>query len=142
MNYKYISFFFLILFLQCTQKEDSSTQKNLITLIALSGTGTTSTSTTSSSTPTCSETKKFTDVQANSTYTSCTSCHSSLSHSSSYDFSTYSNAINSNGRNQVIPNNPKSSRLWVKISTGSMSDRSNTTFNDLVYCWIEKGALQ
>ncbi len=136
-----LQIFILSLFTSCTTENDKSdSTSRLIALLALNST---SASSTTATTPTCSETKKFTDIQANATYTSCTSCHNTLAHSSGYDFSTYANATNSGGRNQVIPGSPSTSRLWKKVAPGgSMNDRSNTTFNNLIYCWIEKGALQ
>jgi hypothetical protein len=139
---RYILLIFVIsLLTSCnTNNDKNDSNSTLITLIALSSSSTTTTTTT---TPTCTGTKSFTDVQANSTYSTCTSCHSSLSHSSGYDFSTYSNAVNSNGGNQVVAGSPSTSRLWKKVNTGgSMNDRTTTAFNEIIYCWIQSGASQ
>ena len=137
-----ILFFILLFFSSCNTNEDKndSTSK-LLALVALNSYSSSSSSTTT--TPTCTVTKKFTDVQASSTYSTCTSCHSSLSHSSGYDFSTYSNAVSSNGGNQVVAGSASTSRLWKKVNTGgSMNDRSTTAFNEIIYCWIQSGASQ
>jgi hypothetical protein len=138
---RYILLIFVIsLLTSCnTNNDKNDSNSTLITLIALSSSSTTTTTTT----PTCTGTKSFTDVQANSTYSTCTSCHNSLSHSSGYDFSTYSNAVNSNGGNQVVAGSPSTSRLWKKVNTGgSMNDRTTTAFNEIIYCWIQSGASQ
>ena len=138
---RYILLIFVIsLLTSCnTNNDKNDSNSTLITLIALSSSSTTTTTTT----PTCTGTKSFTDVQANSTYSTCTSCHNSLSHSSGYDFSTYSNAVNSNGGNQVVAGSPSTSRLWKKVNIGgSMNDRTTTAFNEIIYCWIQSGASQ
>jgi hypothetical protein len=138
---RYILLIFVIsLLTSCnTNNDKNDSNSTLITLIALSSSSTTTTTTT----PTCTGTKSFTDVQANSTYSTCTSCHNSLSHSSGYDFSTYSNAVNSNGGNQVVAGSPSTSRLWKKVNTGgSMNDRTTIAFNEIIYCWIQSGASQ
>ena len=138
---RYILLIFVIsLLTSCNTNNDKNDSNSiLITLIALSSSSTTTTTTT----PTCTGTKSFTDVQANSTYSTCTSCHNSLSHSSGYDFSTYSNAVNSNGGNQVVAGSPSTSRLWKKVNTGgSMNDRTTIAFNEIIYCWIQSGASQ
>lgn len=137
-----ILFFILLFFGSCNTNEDKndSTSKLLALLALNSNTSSTSSTTT---TYTCTVTKKFTDVQASSTYSTCTSCHKPPNASASYDFTTYANAINSNGGNQVVSGSPSSSRLWRKIAPGgSMNGNSTTAFNELVYCWIEKGAAQ
>ncbi|HNO25946.1 MAG TPA: hypothetical protein PKK94_23390, partial [Leptospiraceae bacterium] len=63
------------------------------------------------------------------------SCHSGGSPSGGYDLSTYS------GMKTRVSSVPETSLLYQKITTGSMAVNSNTSFNQLVYCWIKGGAL-
>ena len=145
MKYIYLRLLFLILFLSYCNSKPKDDNSSIVALIALNSNSTSSTSsskTWSTPVPTCSGTKTYQNITQNSTHTTCISCHASTSGYGNFDFSTYSNAIS-----RINTSSPKDSILWQKVascysSVGTMSIHSNSTFNDLIYCWIASGGTQ
>ncbi|HMV79834.1 MAG TPA: lipoprotein [Leptospiraceae bacterium] len=89
-----------------------------------------------SSTPiSCTGTVTYSSLSSNSVFFNCRSCHSGGAPSGGYDISTLT------GMKTRVSSTPETSLLYQKITTGSMAVNSNTSFNQLVYCWIKGGAL-
>jgi hypothetical protein len=42
-------------------------------------------------------------------------------------------------KNQAISGNPTQSNIYIKITSGTMAQYSNSTINRAVYCWIKGG---
>jgi hypothetical protein len=144
MKYTYLSLPCLVLFLNYCNSKPKEDNSSLLTLLALSSSGASSSaaSACTTPTPTCSGTKTFQNITQNSTHSTCTSCHASTSGFGNFDFTTYSNAIT-----RINTASPKDSILWQKVascssSVGTMKVHSNSTFNDLIYCWIASGGTQ
>jgi len=67
----------------------------------------------------------------------CGSCHSGGNLSGGLDVTSYNSTVA-----RVSSGSPGGSTLYNKINGGSMSQYSDTTMNNAVYCWITSGAPQ
>ena len=142
-----INFLFLLVSLfiwNCNSKEkdDNSAVVALVALGANNAGAISNSKSCSTTVPSCSGTTTFQNITQNAKYTNCTNCHNSPTGFGNFDFSNYSNAIN-----KVNTSSPSSSILWQKVascydSIATMRIHSDSTFNDLIYCWISSGAPQ
>lgn len=119
-----------LLFSGCSSESADDSKKRYWTLVLLMNAKTASAAPVS-----CSTGVTYSSLSSNSVFFNCRSCHSGGAPSGGYDLSTYS------GMKTRVSSAPETSLLYQKISAGTMSVNSNSSFNQLVYCWIKNGTL-
>lgn len=123
---------FLILFLfHCTTKSsDEEERSNAILGLLLN-----SSSTSVSSATTCSDpAPSFSTLASSGVTTSCAKSGCHVSGGQSPNVSDFTSV-----KNQAISGNPTQSNIYIKITSGTMAQYSNSTINRAVYCWIKGG---